>query len=296
LVDRHTRVSAASSFTFTDSMHDFVAPSSLNSVFNVVRLTIHPPSVDSAATTVLYADQVGREIPASSTVEFWVSYRDPNSTDTLIGGLSVVNPLASSTDYKGNSQANGLGTDLTSSLSVTLLPFASTAQVTIVNSATTPVFMVDATGAAAFRIRGKGVYDRGPQTYEASVTQTSVRPLSIDLRYQDDPLVAQNYADFLRVSRDTVTNQPQSLGFIASGSSSFMTQALAREPGDVVTVTETMSGFTAVKAAIQAVELVVTHSSWLKCRFSLAPANNIPLWLWGVAGNSEWGTTTRYGF
>ncbi len=108
--------------------------------------------------------------------------------------------------------------------------------------------------------------------------------------------MTQNYAEFLTVTRKTLANQPQSIGFIASGSSTLMTQALAREPGDVITVSETMSGFSSVRAAIQSVELEVTHKNWLRCRWGLAPANNVPLWLLGTAGFSEVGVTTIVGF
>jgi hypothetical protein len=186
---------------------------------------------------------------------------------------------------------------MTGSIVVTLTPFGSNAKLVITNSATSPAFLVNSSGAALLRIRGKGVYDRGPQTYEASTVQPyGVRQIAFELHYQDNPLVTQNYADFIVLTRDTVTKQPELIGFTASGNAAFMTQALTREPGDVITVSETMTGFVSIRSAIQSVELSLTQGEWLQCRFGLAPANNVPLWLWGVVGNAEWGQTTIYGF
>ncbi len=296
MFDRHTRITKASSFTLNDTMQEFVAPSTLDQAVSVARLTIHPPSFDTANVT-LYADQSVRELAPATTTSFWVTYRDPNTSTTLIGGRSVVTSLVADSDYAGNSKADGTGTVLTSSLAVTVTAFASTALVSIVNSSPQSVFLANTSGHPTFRIRGLGVYDRGPQTYESSSTQSyGVRPLTMDLRYQDNPLVAQNYAEFLVITRKALASQPQRIGFIATGSPTLMTQALAREPGDVITVSETMTGFSSVKAAIQSVEITVTNKNWLHCRWGLAPSNTLPLWLFDTVGSSEWGVSTYYGF
>jgi hypothetical protein len=300
VTNRNNRVTGASALTLTDAtMREFVAPSLLSQALNLVRVTIHPPTLDDTATTVLYADPAVRSIAAGHTDEFWVAYSDPTATArTLIGGLDVVNPLVAGTDYLGNSQADGLGSNMTSSLSVNLSDFGSTAKLSITNThGSSTIYLVDALGAPFLQIRGKGVYDLGPQTYQSpSVDPANPRTLSVDLRYQDDPGLAQSYADFLVAQRSSLANQPQSVGFSATTTATLMTQALAREPGDKITVTETMTGFSAVAAVIQSVELQVMEGSILSCRWGLAPGPPFQVWSLGTAGLGELGQTTVLGF
>lgn len=295
--NRQTRLTGDSQATFNNNMHGFEGPVDLEQAFNLVRVTISPPTLDDTATTVLYADQQVRSIAPTTTQEFWVTYRDPLESRTLIGGLDVVDPPASGTDYLGNAQADGLGANLTASLAITLDPFGSTALVSITNNhATATVYLVDGSGNPFFQIRGRGVYNLGPQTYEGFVAAPyGIRELPVQLRYQDDALFAQDYADILAQQRSTLDNQPQSLEFIANDTGAFMTQALAREPTDLITMSETMSGFSGVDAIIQSVEFTVSAGIWLVCRWELAPAAPFSMWELGVVGFGELGETTILG-
>ena len=284
--NRHTRVAGSSVLTLTDATErDFASPSSLDQAFNQVRVTIHPVTIDDTPTTVLYADQTVRSIGAGQTVEFWVSYSDPSAGQvTLIGGLNVVTAPVAGTDYAGNAQADGLGSDLTANITIAVTPFGSAALVSVTNSAGVQAFLVDAAGDPFLHIRGQGVYDLGPQTYEASSVQPyGTRPLSVDLRYQDSPATAQDYAEFLEAQRNSLADQPQMVAFCANNSAALMTQALTREPGDIITVSETMTGFTSVDAVIQSVELELVSGSILFCRWGLAPTAPFSMWTLDVS-------------
>jgi hypothetical protein len=84
--------------------------------------------------------------------------------------------------------------------------------------------------------------------------------------------------------------------FLANDSTDFMTQALTREPGDILTLTETVTGLSSQKVVVHRVELVVRHRVFIECRFGLAPASPFNFWQWGITGASEWGQTTVFGF
>lgn len=295
LKSRQSRALGSSSFTFTNTMHGLRAPADVDNLYNRIRVTIRPTTIDAAATTVLYAQPVGTSpvVQPGETIEVWVEYRDPNESQTLVGGLDVVDPLVSGTDYVGNAAADGSGANLTASLSVVITPFASTALIEITNNhATSPVYVT------TLQVRGKGVYDRGPQTYEASSEEDyGNRPLNIELRYQADASIAQSYATYLLQQYSTLSAQGIGvLEFLANDSDDFMEQAFAREPGDLITITETMTGLSAVEAVIHSVELDVSPGPWVVCRWGLAPAAPFKAWLLGITGRSELGTTTRLGF
>jgi hypothetical protein len=296
---RASRATGASSYTFTDSMRAMTAPSDLSEVYNVVRVTTHPKNVDAAATTVLWAATgPAPSIPPGGTFTLWATYRDPSNLLTLIGGINVVNPLVSGTDYAGNAASDGSGADLSASLSVTLTPFASTAKIDITNThPTSMIFLVDGAGNVKLQVRGKGVYDRGPQTFEASSAAAyGTQPINIDLDYQSDDSIAQSYATYVQSQYKDLSSRVNSLTIIANNATDFMAQVLDREPGDIVTVTETVTGITLVDVVIQSITLEISPGPWVVCTWTFAPAAPFKAWVLGVAGRSELGDTTRIGF
>jgi hypothetical protein len=91
---------------------------------------------------------------------------------------------------------------------------------------------------------------------------------------------------------------------LASNASAYlMTQSLAREPGDKITLSETVTGISATGASgaeigffIQGVAMEITppaviHTSWV-----LAPASGQAAWVLNQAGASEMGISTNLGY
>ncbi len=295
--NRQSRALGTSAFTFANTMHGLAVPSSLDQTYDAVRATTHPKTIDPAATTVLYAlTGTPPSVAAGATLVLWGAYRSSDDATRLIGGLTVVDPLVSGTDYAGNAAADGSGADLTTDLAVTIDPFATTCKFTITNNGASTVYLVDGSGNPFLQCRGKRVLDDGPRTFEASTGSFPVRTLAVDLPYQDDDYFGASVASYLKAQYATLANQIDEIEFLANDSDALMTQALDREPGDIITITETMTGVSAVKAVIHRVSLEVSASGLLTCRWGLAPASPFTFWQWGVPGASEWGETTVYGF
>lgn len=268
---RHSRALAASQGTFNETMVRLEVPSSLEGVFNLVRATIHPRTVDAAATTVLWSQSGDApDMAPGEVVELFADYFDPDDPSIKIGGVDIVlgvgGTLTPATDYAANSAANGSGSDLTSSLTAVCEPFGTTAKITLTNTGSVPLYRTK------LQVRGRGVYDLGAQTVQSFEAQTyGARPYDIDLKYQDDANVAQGLADYIRNTRQSLYGQVRSMTFLANASDYLMLQALGREIGDRITVTETMTGLTLVDAFIQSVELEVSAGVWIVCTWGLAP-------------------------
>jgi hypothetical protein len=293
--NRQSRALQTSSVTLADTMTAIDVPSSLDRVYNRVRVTIRPKTIDAVAATVLYAlTGSAVEVAAGQSIEIWGEYRDPSNTLKLIGGTETVAPVAT-TDYMANSAANGSGSNLTSSLAVTASAFASSVKFVVTNGAAVTAYLVDGSGNAKLQIRGKGIYDNGPQTYESyTAMDYGDRSFALNMPYQDDAQLAQNAAHYLNLQYNALDQQIAALDFVATRSSAMLTQALAREIGDVITVSETMTGLAAVKAVIYRVGLeLLGQNIW--CRWGLAPGAPFEAWLLGEAGASELGVTTRLG-
>jgi len=294
LLNRHNRTLAASSYTFTNTMHGFVAPSGIDRAWNKIRVTAHPKTVSAAATDELYTKPTGDAtilIASGATFELWVEFTDPNDRQTQIGGADVVTVLVGGTHYAANSAADGGGSSLTANIIATITPFASSALFSLQNIGGTAAYIT------VLKAIGKAVRDLGPQTAQKESTQDyGEHPLDIDLPYQSNFLLAKSYAEFIEAQFATLSGQLDSLEFIANDSGDFMTQALAREPGEAVTITEAVTGVSAVKAVVNAVEFDVGPKCWINVRWGLAPAAPWAIWQLGVAGATELGETTLLGF
>jgi len=298
LQSRDTRSSGASAFHFDETMSGLSTAANVDELVNNVRTTINPRTVDASATTVI-ASTTGTplSVAAGDTITVYLEYRDPSDTQTLIGGTAVVNATAT-TDYLGNSNVSGTGSNLTSDLTITTTAYASTAKLAIENTGASTVYLVDADGDAFLQLRGKGIYQRSPQSFEATSSQPyGDKMLTIDLKYQSDTGNAQSYALTVEEQyNDQASAQLESITFMGNDSSDLLLQSLAREPGDIVSVSESTVGADEIEMVIQSVALDISSGPWVTCTYGLAPATAFAMWLLGTTGRSELGETTILGW
>jgi len=290
---RTSRATGSSVFTFADSMHGLNVPSGLDGVFNRVGVTVNKKVVSANPDEELYTLPTGAfiEVTDGGTVKLFTDYTDPNDRQTSIGGSEVVTTLVAGTHFQAFANSDGTGSDLSASMTPTLADFGSSAKWTFVNAAGQTAYVT------LQKVIGKAVRNPGPQRAESYVAKGyGDRPLEINLRYQDDLEIGQSAATYTRSQNDSLSHQMESLMFIANDSQAFMGEAVYREIGDRITVTEQVTGLALVDAIIQRVEWKVSAGPWIECTFGLAPASTLAFWLWGVVGQSEWGETTYYGF
>lgn len=261
-------ISGSTLVALTDAtLTSLEVPSTLDGTYNRARVTIHPRTVDTG-NVVLFAQEAS-DVPslaAGETRSFNFEYRNPSNALQLIGGTTFVDPLVATTDYTGNTAANGSGTNKTAALTVGCDFFASSATVTVENTDAGTVYLTKLQG------RGLGIYDEAPQTFEATVTQSyGDRPLELDMPYQDDPNVGQDIATYMAGQFASTTGRAIAAAFRPHQSSTLMVAALSGEPGSLVTITEAMTGLVATSCRVQSVELTLTPPLRLSVRWGLAP-------------------------
>ena len=136
LEDRHARPKASSALTLNDDMFDVVAVRSRDDILNHVNVTVHPRKIDAAATTVLYeltTTETTPKILAGETLALTVFFRDATGRFVRVGATEIVTP-ASTTDYVGNTAADGTGADRTSSLTLTFTSTSNSATLSVISS------------------------------------------------------------------------------------------------------------------------------------------------------------------
>ena len=275
--------------TLSNTMTELEAPNSFDRCVNRVRVTTHRKTTTATATDLLYdLPAGGMLIGPGETREVWCDYTDPNDRQTKVGGVGVVTTLVSGTHYAGNASEDGLGTDLSADLTVTLTAFSSTGKFSVENTGTAGIWV-------SLKIYGRAIRNLGATVSEAySVQSYGDRVVDLDLPYQDSAYRGQEIADYIEGVYSTLTNQVDTVTFCANRSATLMGYALNVEPGDQVTLTETVTGLTSVECVVQSVEISVLPNVIIMCRWRLSPASTLAVpWVLGTDGL---GDTTDLGF
>ena len=294
---RDTRASGASKFSFDDDMTGLVTNASVDELTNNVQCTIYPRTVDASLVVVYSTTGVPLSVAAGDTLTLVVEYRSATDDRELIGAKDVVNATAT-TDFLGNSAVDGTGSDLTSDLAIVTTQSASSAELAITNNGTATIYLVDADGDAFLQLRGKGIYQESAQTFTSLSTQPyGDKTLAINLPYQNSPGSAQSYASTVQQQFSAAAAaQMERITFDGNSSDDLLKQAFARNPNDIVSITETATGASSIEMVIQSVALDISTGPWIEATFGLAPSSPFSQWLLGIDGRTELGETTILGW
>jgi hypothetical protein len=291
---RSTRLSNLSSLAaISDTMTGLQVNRKRSAIYNRVRVTTHPRIVDTAATTVLFSLSGTPEVGGGwRSITLIGQYRDPNQMATRCGGRDMVTPAAT-TDYLMNSASDGSGTNLTSSFSVTANYGGNGVELVVTNNGSITGYITK------LQCRGRGIYDYGEIISEASNSTSKTaygeNVLEIDMPMQADQSVGQDAADFLLAAYKDPRSMIEEVEFFGNRSAALMTAALVLEPGDRVTIAETMTGVNA-DYTINAVSLSLLGGQNYRFAWTVTPVSPFAMWLLGTAGASEIGTTTVLGY
>ncbi len=294
--NRQTRTYTASVDTFT--VADLLAPDGLTAPHDVTtlynRVIVTIPQITIGSSLEVLASETSADtegIAAGATLELFLSYRDPLHTaasSVPIGGTDFETPMAG-TDYVFNGASDGSGVNYTASMTVSVTFWAGSAKLEITNNAAVRVYRT------TLQLRGIAIRRLTPFEVESISTQAyGERTLAITTAFQDSPTVARYMANYLRGQYEVSANRPRSVTIKPQDSDRLMRHALLREPGDRITLSESVTA-TACDAIIQAVHLTVSAGTWIGCSWDLAPQSTfmfIAPFRWGMVGSAEWGQST----
>ena len=261
-------------------------------VYNRIKIDVAPRETGAAAS-ILFQLQSKPLIAGGTCVLIEGRYTDPSNRGLLrIGGASMVSP-ASTTDYTMNTASDGSGTNQTSSFTVGASYGGNSVRYQIGNTGTAAAYVT------LLQARGRPIIIKEPTISEV-FDQTSIDSygddvLRLSMEYQDSALIANDAANALLSNWKDPRNILESVEFQANGSAGLMTQALQREPGDKVTITETVTAIDS-DYFINGVELTISPPTAIKCKWTLTPAGAANFWILGTVGSSELGTTTVLGY
>ena len=245
-----------------------------------------------AIGTVVFTLEHVPAIVQGSSLEFTALYKDNAQKKARVGSTAQADPEAT-TDYLFNTAEDGSGTDITSQLTVVADFSGNSAVVTVTNNGPLDGFLT------FFQLRGLGVYDEAEVIYEAEDTALQAEygenVRTFDMPYQSDPDVARNTAFYLLALNKSELTVPDRVGFIASGSDSFMRQAILREISDRIHITDPLTAIDG-DFFINGIEMSVTPEGVLNCAWTIVPADTDLYWILDSPTQSQLGETTKLAY
>ena len=199
-------------------------------IYNLFRASV--TLYETQALAVLWTLAEEAEILAGDDIEFWARYPNPDSPTEAHSVDAWTTPVAS-TDYTANDQSGGGGSDVTADVSVAVSKLANEMKITLTNngSVTAYITLLQARGTAVFKL------DPIRRQVEDSTSQTAfgVRTFPLPGPFYPDIATAQSFVEY-GLSRYKDPVPVMSLTFHANQSSDHMTEALARDVSDRITV------------------------------------------------------------
>lgn len=163
---------------------------SLKNMRNTIRVKAYPKVLQNPA--VLWKLSQKPFIQAGQTLRVWPEFK---FEQRAVAAESLISPVAT-TDYTANTAKNGTGSDLTSSLTVSVTAQAESAEVILTNSGASDLYVT------LFQLRGGAIDTPDVVNVESidsdSVDDFGIAELSLDLKWQDDANTAQDFANYLK--------------------------------------------------------------------------------------------------
>jgi hypothetical protein len=288
----HLALDTTSDEMFDDMMFDLDYRYG-ESLVNRITVRHNPRKLDATGTPTLGTLDRALWIRAGESREVMVRFAD--GSGARISSTSVITPVAN-TDYTANSAEDGSGSDLTGLVAVTLEAMAQSARLNFTNNAN-----VDAYVQPGATVRGNDkLTDFGQMEVshqdDASAAAYGLRSEVVNARLLEDPVVAENLARWLVVSRGDARGEARRVTFKPRRSDGLMTAALSRVIGDRVTAQETHTGLSADFFIVGERHRLRGGGMDHTVIWTLEPASAQLFWILDKVGYSEIGQTTILGY
>ncbi len=272
---RSTATHQTSQGTFDNTMAYITYNLNPKNVYNIVKVTVTPWELQSIAE--LWRLEEIPLIPVGETLTWW--------GEASVSGESVfveawTTPVIT-TDYTANSQADGLGIDMTSDISIVTTTFAQSIKLDITNNGTVPAYIT------LLKARGTYYNPNTKVTRKAEDTTSQIayqkRTLSFDGKYIYDTTHAQDLASY---AIGKYKDPRAELSMTAQNKDAArLTQILAREISDRITIKNTKLGITSQDFFIDYMEHDISISGkWHTVIYRLADCINEDFWCLGFSG------------
>jgi len=303
--DRHARPKyGAADASFDNSMMGLTVDRVRSDVINRVYVVVHPRTADTSAS-VLYELTTTASVPSISggeSIQIIAPFKESSIRGYRIAGSSIVTPV-SPTDWVANTASDGSGTNITSDVVVTLSnTSANSVTFNIQNNATVTAYIT------VLQVRGNALKDITETLFSATSIPSQgtygENDVRVSMRYESNTgTYATEIASWILNTTKDARYVIKEFSLASNSNDTLMTQSLVREPGDKITISESVTGIEATGGSgaeigyfINGVNMTVRPGGIINTSWVLAPADQQAAWVLDQEGASEMGISTTLGF
>lgn len=277
--------------SFDNSMYELTTPYG-KELYNRIKTTAYPRVVGVDATTILFSLNSPISLSPGESVTFTGSYRDPTGMYEDVAGTDMQAPIAT-TDYLMNANNDGTGADLTANLTVVVIYGVTSAVYTLTNTSASTGYVTKLNAV------GRGIYTDDPVDYiiedATSIALVGPSQLTLDMKYQDDPIDIEGIAVLLLERYKDAKVIPDTVSFYANRSAALMSCFMRLEPGDRISQLQEEVSNTNADYYIQGIEASIKPGGFIKFTWFIKDVGfdsfNFAVWdvsTWDQV-NSTWG-------
>ena len=267
----------------------------LADIYNVIEAKVQLYTTGALAVLWTLAETAASSpaIQAGESRSYWAAYPNADSATNAVSVDAWTTPVAT-TDYLANSQADGLGTNLTASVSVATSKFSNSMKITLTNAAAVTAYIT------FLQARGTPITADDPVKVvsEDATSQAAYGRRSYENQspFLPSTVIAQNWCDLTRsIFKDPIPIL--TIDMLANRSSDQLTEVLTLDVSDRITLvatgTETLLGINE-EFFIEAMRHSVSRDGLHRVSYDISPAAGYSgFW---VLGSSLFGTTTKLMF
>ena len=276
LESRIARFAPSSVATFNDTMIRLSAPRGRRTLINRVKATSHPREVGSGTSTnVFNLTRVSPSIHlvrAGATVVIDGAYRDTTNANRRFGATDLIAPVAT-TDYTMNTLASGAGASATADFTVSADFGANRVRLTLTNNGAVDAYIT------LLKCRGRKLADYDSvdtiATDDDSIEEFGERELVVDMTYESEAIAAQSTAEYILGVWSQPAASDIAMPLIPANDTDLAT-IMAREPGDAIAITESVTGVSAVHY-INHVSMSFEEATLINCEWVVQRTLNTPV-------------------
>lgn len=262
---------------------------------NHFSLNYTPREIKAAGSVLWSSPNVPFVLRAGEHRRINARYKDAENENARVGAKDFIIPTRGF-DLVANTMSDGSGEDVTELVTISVDFKAANAEVFVENGSAnefyvttlqlrgTPIVTFDAAFVEAFDGQSQADYS----TYKKTLSVTAI----------DSEEVAQQYADYLLRQFKTPISRIAQLTFTVNGSDARTAQAVARQIGDRITVSDSWSMHSAQYIIVGIRQRLIAGgvNAPLETTFILKPAARVIGWILDSIGRSELGDTTILAF
>lgn len=279
--------------TYNESHFDSAITKDGEDIINDLTLSYTSRDVGSEGTVLWTLKSIPFLLKNGNKRAFNARYFDVNNEQLNVGARTTIAPV-SGIDFTANLTSDGSGTDLSSTISVSVESSGNGAKITVFNNSGIDVYVT------LLQMRGTPIthIEERYQTVDgASIAANELYPKSIEVRALDNTSLAEQFGNYVVAKFKDPIFRFETVTFNSLNGDTMTDASVNRVIGDKITITDASTNHDRDYIIVgEQNMLTIAGDHPRDVTWILKPAEREAFWVLEVAGKSELDQTTRLSF